>query len=86
MVLAQLVSVNRLLGSGHTNDVSRSQGKRGGVGTEFIAGTFKVYILCGYTLWTFCQLKQDRKTGDAALLSMTQNVSARLEVQTRKSL
>ncbi|KAG6867827.1 hypothetical protein C0993_010586 [Termitomyces sp. T159_Od127] len=31
------------------------------------------------------QLKQERKAGDAALLSMTQNVSARLEVQTRKN-
>ncbi|KNZ72901.1 RNA polymerase II transcription factor B subunit 1 [Termitomyces sp. J132] len=31
------------------------------------------------------QLKQERKAGDAALFSMTQNVSARLAVQTRKN-
>ncbi|KAG6903111.1 hypothetical protein C0995_006298 [Termitomyces sp. Mi166 len=31
------------------------------------------------------QLKQERKAGDAALLSMTQNISARLEVRSRKN-
>ncbi|KAG5654394.1 hypothetical protein H0H81_003218 [Sphagnurus paluster] len=31
------------------------------------------------------QLKQERKPGDAALLSMTQNVAARLEVRSRKN-
>jgi transcription initiation factor TFIIH subunit 1 len=31
------------------------------------------------------QLKIDRKSGDAALLSMTQNVAARLETKTKKS-
>ncbi|KAH7911986.1 hypothetical protein BJ138DRAFT_1125597 [Hygrophoropsis aurantiaca] len=33
----------------------------------------------------FGQLKVERKSGDAALLSMTQNVSARLDVKTKKT-
>lgn len=37
--------------------------------------------------WTanLAQLKLDRKAGDAALLAMTQNVSARMESKMRKS-
>lgn len=35
--------------------------------------------------FTTLQLQIDRKSGDAALLSMTQNVAARLDVKTKKS-
>jgi len=34
---------------------------------------------------SFLQLRLDRKSGDAALLSMTDNVASRLDVKTRKS-
>jgi hypothetical protein len=34
----------------------------------------------------FMQLRIERKAGDAALLSMTQNVAARLDVKSKRSL
>jgi transcription initiation factor TFIIH subunit 1 len=70
--------------SGHTCHTTRNQGQSGRLGNKSCSSTPFHPPLCAWYR-RLLQLKINKKSGDAALLSMTQNVSSRLEIKMKKS-